>query len=119
VAQHPTQQPFAFVLPEEQQILLPRGLEPSAKTPDLQGDSETGGAKSGAVSPVSGLADAHTPPAGGEPGQGDLAQVIAAWPDLPEPIKAGILAMIKASAGPSRQRTPARGTAKTEHGGQP
>ena len=27
----------------------------------------------------------------------DLQQVIAAWPDLPEPLRAGILAMIQAS----------------------
>lgn len=28
----------------------------------------------------------------------DLAQVVAAWGRLPEPMKAGILAMVKASA---------------------
>jgi hypothetical protein len=27
----------------------------------------------------------------------DLAAVVAAWPDLPEPIKAGIVAMVKAA----------------------
>jgi len=27
----------------------------------------------------------------------DLAAVVAAWPELPEPIKAGILAMVKAA----------------------
>ncbi len=27
----------------------------------------------------------------------DLAAVVAAWPDLPEAIKAGILAMVKAA----------------------
>jgi len=31
----------------------------------------------------------------------DLAAVVAAWPDLPEPIRAGILAMVK-SAGAQR-----------------
>jgi hypothetical protein len=30
-------------------------------------------------------------------GATDLATVVAAWPELPEAIKAGILAMIKAS----------------------
>ena len=34
-------------------------------------------------------ADAATTP--------DLAEVIAAWPSLPEPIKAGILALVKAT----------------------
>jgi hypothetical protein len=29
----------------------------------------------------------------------DLAAVAAAWPDLPEPIRAGILAMVKAASG--------------------
>jgi hypothetical protein len=28
----------------------------------------------------------------------DLAEVVAAWPTLPEPIKAGILAMVKAAS---------------------
>jgi hypothetical protein len=28
-----------------------------------------------------------------------LATVVAAWPDLPEAIKTGILAMVKAAAG--------------------
>ena len=29
----------------------------------------------------------------------DLAEVAAAWPDLPEPIRAGILAMIRSASG--------------------
>ena len=29
----------------------------------------------------------------------ELAQIIPVWPDLPEAIKAGILAMVKASVG--------------------
>jgi hypothetical protein len=29
----------------------------------------------------------------------DLAAVVAAWPTLPEPIRAGILAMVKAASG--------------------
>jgi hypothetical protein len=33
------------------------------------------------------------------PSDPDLAAVIAAWPALPEPIKAGIVAMIKAALG--------------------
>jgi hypothetical protein len=27
----------------------------------------------------------------------DLAEIVAAWPELPEPVKAGILAMVQAS----------------------
>ena len=29
----------------------------------------------------------------------DLAALVAAWPTLPEPIRAGILAMVKAATG--------------------
>jgi len=29
----------------------------------------------------------------------DLVAIVAAWPELPEAIKAGILAMVKAAAG--------------------
>jgi len=32
----------------------------------------------------------------------DLAAVIAAWPDLPEPIRAGIVAMVNATNDPAR-----------------
>ena len=31
----------------------------------------------------------------------DLAAVVAAWPELPEPIRAGIVAMVKATSGES------------------
>jgi len=30
---------------------------------------------------------------------GELAAVVAAWPTLPEPVKAGILAMIRVTGG--------------------
>jgi hypothetical protein len=33
----------------------------------------------------------------------DLAEVMAAWPDLPEPIRAGILAMIRSASGKTRR----------------
>ena len=29
----------------------------------------------------------------------DLARVVAAWPDLPDPVRAGVLAMVAASGG--------------------
>ncbi len=34
------------------------------------------------------------------PADPDLAQILAAWPRLPEAIKAGILAMVQAAGGP-------------------
>ena len=38
----------------------------------------------------------------------DLAAVADAWPDLPEPIRAGILAMVKAASKESGGRRPRR-----------
>jgi hypothetical protein len=29
----------------------------------------------------------------------EVAEIMAAWPDLPEPIRAGILAMIRSASG--------------------
>ena len=63
----------------------PRGSEHQGKTPEKPHVSQTGGAKSGALSPKTLPADA------------DLAQIVAAWPTLPQTIKAGIVAMVKAS----------------------
>ena len=34
----------------------------------------------------------------------DLAAVVEAWPDLPEALKAGIVAMVKAAAGKVSER---------------
>jgi hypothetical protein len=34
----------------------------------------------------------------------DLAAVVAAWPTLPEPIRAGILAIVKAASGEEGKR---------------
>jgi hypothetical protein len=40
----------------------------------------------------------------------DLAAVMAAWPDLPEPIRAGILAMVRASmVAPETAKSAANG----------
>jgi len=39
----------------------------------------------------------------------DLAAVIRAWPTLPEPVKAGIVAMVRASAGDSAANCAAGG----------
>ena len=35
----------------------------------------------------------------------ELAKVIAAWPELPDPVKAGILAMVKAATQPDKNGT--------------
>lgn len=48
---------------------------------------DSGGAKSGATTP-------HTPTIAP-----DLATIIAAWPTVPEAIRAGILAMIRTASG--------------------
>jgi len=73
----------------EPHLVTPTGLEPKHVTTcggkDLQNPSPEGGAESGAVSPISGPIDP------------DLQRVIDAWPNLPEAVKAGILAMVKAS----------------------
>jgi hypothetical protein len=34
----------------------------------------------------------------------DLAEVVATWPDLPEPIRAGIVAMIRSALGKGHGR---------------
>jgi hypothetical protein len=39
----------------------------------------------------------------------DLPAVIRAWPTLAEPVKAGILAMVRASGGGSAASSPAGG----------
>jgi hypothetical protein len=47
---------------------------------------------------------AHSQPHTGsvdDAADGNLAAVVAAWPNLPEPIRAGILAMVRASQIPA------------------
>ncbi|MCZ6736103.1 MAG: hypothetical protein O7C65_09965 [Planctomycetota bacterium] len=52
---------------------------------ELRDVIDLGGAESGAVGDKSGLADP------------DLQHLIDAWPDLPEAIRAGIVAMVNAA----------------------
>jgi hypothetical protein len=50
----------------------------------------------------------------------DLAAVVAAWPDLPEPIRSGILAMVRAAApgkGVDVEGEPAPGATARPPGG--
>lgn len=61
------------------------GLEPTANSSEKTALSEADGAESGALGARNGPIDPQ------------LASVIDAWPGLSEPIKAGILAMIRAA----------------------
>ncbi|MCH7685408.1 MAG: hypothetical protein IH899_01785 [Planctomycetes bacterium] len=67
--------------------MTPTGLE---RTDDSTGNNVIqgqGGAESGAVGAQSALMDP------------DLRAVIEAWPELPDAVKAGILAMVRAAGG--------------------
>ena len=63
------------------------GIEPHAHSPEDSTNPAQGGAKSGALPVQSTAID----PA--------LAALIDAWPGLPEAIRAGILAMVRAAGG--------------------
>jgi len=67
--------------------LPPRGLEAPANSLGNTANPAPGGAKSGALIPKKPATD----PA--------LAALIDAWPTLPEAIRAGILAMVRAAGG--------------------
>ena len=55
------------------------------KSSALQNPKESSGAESGACDTLN------------APQDRDLVRVVEAWPELPEPIKAGILAMVRAA----------------------
>jgi hypothetical protein len=63
--------------------LVPTGSEHPSNSLENQQVSQKGGAETGAIDPQSGTFPT------------DLAELNAAWPTLPEPIRAGILAMIR------------------------
>ena len=60
------------------------GIEPQTNSPENPACPAPGGAESGALTP-------NISPA--------LAALIDAWPTLPEAIRAGILAMVRAAGG--------------------
>jgi hypothetical protein len=70
------------------------GLEPVSVTPGVANELRNSPNSSGAKSDASGAQSAISRTA--DP---DLAKVIRRWPDLPESVKAGILAMVRAAGG--------------------
>ena len=75
------------------------GLEHSKKLPGETQFSSTGGAESGA------LGDEI------DPIDSDLAALIEAWPTMPEGVRAGIVAMIRAATGGHRTVADGKGMA--------
>ena len=65
-----------------------RGAEHPAQTPRKKAISDQGGAESGAP---------DAPDAPNRPDDPDLSRLINAWPNLPEAIRAGIVAMVNAA----------------------
>lgn len=72
------------------------GLEHPPESPGNKGVSLSGGAKCGALP---GDSDPNPTPA--TPTDPELAAVVAAWPDLPPAIRAGVLALVKAATPPT------------------
>jgi len=70
-----------------------KGLEHPTESPGKTALAKPGGAESGARGAPEGRTDTRADP--------DLAAVIHAWPALPDVLKAGILAMVRASADAS------------------
>lgn len=70
--------------------MLPLGLEQGAPNTGETPFSETGGAESDALGAQSALIDP------------ELLALVEAWPELPEAIKANILAMVRSHQGLSQ-----------------
>ena len=68
-------------------LLETKGLEQPQDSPEKTTVSEQGGAESGAQAAPTSVSDP------------DLAAVVKAWPELPESVRAGIAAMVKAVNG--------------------
>ena len=81
----------------QQQQVSPRvGFEP---TPDpcISKDLQQSIDEKAGKSKVFGAKSKQIPP--------ELASIVEAWPDLPKPVKAGILAMVKAATQPDKSVT--------------
>ncbi len=78
----------------------PRGVEPPAQLPRKTPNSQPRGAQNGALA-APGQLDAETSSQGSALSQAQidvaLVVVIQAWPHLPEAIRTGILALVRAS----------------------
>lgn len=70
------------------------GLEQPPETTGNTGVSLPSGAKCGALS-----SDSVPNPTLTKPTDPELAAVVAAWPDLPPAIRAGVLALVRAAGG--------------------
>jgi hypothetical protein len=75
------------------------GFEPPAFSSGNTAVADSGGSKSGNILAGS---DAATPTAKPTPPPDpDLAAIVAAWPELPPAIRAGVLALVKAAIPPT------------------
>jgi len=83
--------------------MTPTGSELSRNPSGNTHVPESGGSKSG--NKGAGLGPA-TPPA--KPTEPELAAVVAAWPDLPPTIRAGIVALVNAAAPATPSTAPER-----------
>ena len=75
----------------------PEGLEQSRFSSGNAGVGESGGSKSG--NKGAGFGPPTPPATPPKPTDPELAAVVAAWPDLPPAIRAGIAAMVRAAGG--------------------
>ena len=84
----------------ELQDVTPRNHNPLRESAD-RGAAESGavGARNIAIDPDSADSDASIGPNPGDETDPDLATFVEAWPTLPEAVRAGIVAMVKAAKG--------------------
>jgi hypothetical protein len=76
--------------------LNPRALaNPHEKSGHFENSAGSGGANSGAP----GAGNPADNPPDDAPDDPDLVAIVAAWPTLPGPVKAGIVAMVRAAGG--------------------
>lgn len=76
------------------------GFEPPRESQQKTPASVSGGSKSGNIRADSGPA---TPPAKPTPPTDpELAAVVRAWPTIPQAVRAGIVAMVRAAGGETR-----------------